>query len=46
MDRNVSLVNTIARGNVAEGAVLQALVEAGVGVLIPFGSGLSSTWAP
>jgi hypothetical protein len=40
-DRNVSLVNTIARGNAAEAAVLQALVEAGVGVLIPFGSGLS-----
>jgi hypothetical protein len=40
-DRNVSLVNTIARGNAAEAAVLQALVEADVGVLVPFGSGLS-----
>jgi PD-(D/E)XK endonuclease len=39
--RNVLPVDTIARGNAAEGAVLQALVEAGVGVLIPFGSGLS-----
>jgi hypothetical protein len=39
-DRNVSLVNTIARGNAAEGAVLRALVDAGVGVLLPFGSGL------
>jgi PD-(D/E)XK endonuclease len=33
-------VNTIARGNAAEAAVLQALVAAGVSVLIPFGDGL------
>jgi PD-(D/E)XK endonuclease len=34
-------MNTIARGNAAEAAVLQAFVAAGVGVLIPFGNGLS-----
>jgi hypothetical protein len=34
-------VNTIARGNAAEAAVLQAFAGAGVTVLIPFGSGLS-----
>jgi hypothetical protein len=34
-------VNTIARGNAAEAAVLQAFAAAGVSVLIPFGSGLS-----
>jgi hypothetical protein len=34
-------VNTIARGNAAEAAVLQAFAGAGVSVLIPFGSGLS-----
>ena len=34
-------MNTIARGNAAEAAVLQAFVAAGVGVLIPFGHGLS-----
>ena len=40
-DRNVPPVNTIARGNAAEAAVLQAFAAAGVGVLIPFGNGLS-----
>jgi hypothetical protein len=34
-------VDTIARGNAAEGAVLHACINAGVGVLIPFGSGAS-----
>jgi PD-(D/E)XK endonuclease len=34
-------VDTIARGNAAEGAVLQALVAADIDVLIPFGSGQS-----
>ena len=34
-------MNTIARGNAAEAAVLHAFVAAGVGVLIPFGNGLS-----
>jgi hypothetical protein len=34
-------VNTIARGNAAEAAVLQAFAAAGVSVLVPFGSGLS-----
>jgi PD-(D/E)XK endonuclease len=33
-------VNTIARGNAAEAAVLQAFTAAGVNVLIPFGDGL------
>jgi hypothetical protein len=41
MDRNVLTVNTIARGNAAEAAVLQAFAAAGISVLIPFGSGLS-----
>jgi hypothetical protein len=40
-DRNVSAVNTIARGNAAEAAVLQAFAAAGISVLIPFGDGLS-----
>jgi hypothetical protein len=34
-------MNTIARGNAAEAAVLQAFAAAGVGVRIPFGGGLS-----
>jgi hypothetical protein len=34
-------VNTIARGNAAEAAVLQAFTAVGVNVLIPFGEGLS-----
>ena len=33
-------VDTIARGNAAEAAVLQSFIEAGIGVLIPFGNGL------
>jgi PD-(D/E)XK endonuclease len=33
-------VNTIARGNAAEAAVLQAFAGAGISVLIPFGGGL------
>jgi PD-(D/E)XK endonuclease len=38
--RNVLLMDTIARGNAAEAAVLHAFVAAGVGVLVPFGGGL------
>jgi hypothetical protein len=34
-------MNTITRGNAAEAAVLQTFVAAGLGVLIPFGNGLS-----
>jgi len=33
-------MSTIARGNAAEAAVLQALAAAGIHVLIPFGDGL------
>jgi len=33
-------MDTISRGNAAEGAILHALVEAGLGVLVPFGNGL------
>jgi hypothetical protein len=38
--RNVLPMNTIARGNAAEAAVLQAFAGAGISVLIPFGGGL------
>jgi hypothetical protein len=34
-------MSTITRGNAAEAAVLKALVEAGIHVLVPFGDGLS-----
>jgi len=33
-------MNTIARGNAAEAAVLKALTGAGLGVFVPFGDGL------
>ena len=33
-------VSTVVRGNAAEAAVLKALVQAGVHVLVPFGGGL------
>jgi hypothetical protein len=36
----VTGVSTIVQGNAAEAAVLQALTEAGLHVLIPFGGGL------
>src|SRR5688572_13215314 len=34
-------MDTIARGNAAEAAVLHAFIEAGIHVLVPFGGGLS-----
>jgi PD-(D/E)XK nuclease superfamily protein len=34
------MVDTIAQGNGAEAAILHALVDAGLGVLVPFGNGL------
>jgi len=36
----VSEVSTLVRGNAAEAAVLHALIEAGIPVLVPFGDGL------
>ncbi|MEX2252611.1 MAG: group I intron-associated PD-(D/E)XK endonuclease, partial [Thermoleophilaceae bacterium] len=39
-DDTVAPMDTIARGNAAEAAVLQALVDAGIHVLVPFGDGL------
>ena len=39
--RTLVIMQTIQRGNAAEAAVLAALVAADVGVLVPFGDGLS-----
>jgi PD-(D/E)XK endonuclease len=36
-----AVVDTIQKGNAAEAAVMNRLVSAGIGVLIPFGGGLS-----